>query len=251
MLLKQILPLAPSKFKRYYEPFMGGGALFFTLNPERAVLSDKNTDLMNCYQQVRDYPTDVVSCLSRMRNTKDDYYMIRREIPESDIERAARFIYLMALSFNGIYRVNLQGKFNVPYGDNKNSTFYNADKIYAVSTALANTEIRAGDFNDAVSDADAGDFVYLDPPYTVAHNNNGFVKYNDHIFSWEDQIRLASTAKELVERGCKVIVSNADHPTVEELYCGFQVQRIARSSVIAASSQFRRNITECVFYSKE
>src|SRR5258708_38644352 len=183
-LLKQILPLVPENCSRYYEPFIGGGALFFTLKPALAVLSDKNAELMNCYQQIRDYPNAVISYLSRMKNTKEDYYRIRENLPEENVARAARIIYLMALSFNGIYRVNLQGKFNVPYGDNKNLIIYDADKIHAASAALASADIRVGDFKDAVTDADAGDFGYLDPPYTVMHNNNGFFKYNDHIFSW-------------------------------------------------------------------
>lgn len=230
---------------------MGGGALFFKLRPKNAVLSDKNVELMNCYQQIRDHPTDVISYLSKMKNTKDEYYVIRENMPKDDLARAARIIYLMALSFNGIYRVNLQGKFNVPYGDNKKIVFYDAGKIYAISGILANTEIRVGDFKDAVLGANAGDFVYLDPPYTVMHNNNGFIKYNDHIFSWEDQVRLASVAKDLVERGCKVIVSNADHSSVEKLYSSFQMQKVTRSSIISASPKFRHNITECLFYNKE
>lgn len=247
-LLKQILPLVPENYCRYYEPFMGGGALFFTLKPALAVIADKNAELMNCYQQIRDCPDAVISRLSRMKNTKEDYYKVRDNLPKENIARAARIIYLMALSFNGVYRVNLQGKFNVPYGDNKSLTIYDTNKIYAASAALASTDIRTGDFKEALTDAGSGDFVYLDPPYTVMHNNNGFIKYNDHIFSWEDQERLAVFVKELVKRGCKVVISNADHPSIENLYVGFYKQKVTRSSTISASTKFRCEITECLFY---
>jgi DNA adenine methylase len=114
-LLKQILTYVPSSFNRYFEPFVGGGALFFALQPKQAVISDNNTELINCYKQVRDCPDAVIAFLSKLRNTKEDYYIIRENIPTEDASRAARFIYLMTLSFNGIHRVNLQGNFNVPY----------------------------------------------------------------------------------------------------------------------------------------
>ncbi len=250
-LLKHILALVPSTFNRYYEPFVGGGALFFALRPTQAVLADKNIELIDCYKQVRDYPDAVVAHLSQLRNTKEDYYAIRQSIPTEDAARAARFIYLMTLSFNGIHRVNLQGNFNVPYGYKEHLQPCDASNIYAASACLFSVELRYGDFESTVMDAKAGDFIYFDPPYTVAHGNNGFLKYNAHIFSWSDQIRLANIARDLAKHGCHVIVSNADHPSILELYSCFKMQRIMRSSAIAASPEYRRNVTECIFYNEE
>lgn len=251
VLLRHILAFVPSTFNRYYEPFVGGGALFFALQPVQAVLADNNTELINCYKQVRDCPGVVIAHLSQLRNTKEDYYAIRQSIPTEDAARAARFIYLMTLSFNGIHRVNSQGNFNVPYGNKEYLQPNDASKIYAVSACLSSAELRFGDFESTVMDAKAGDFIYFDPPYTVAHGNNGFLKYNAHIFSWSDQIRLATIARDLAQCGCHVIVSNADHPSILELYSCFKMQRIMRSSAIAASPEHRRNVTECIFYNEE
>jgi DNA adenine methylase len=250
-LLKHILAFAPCTFNNYYEPFVGGGALFFALRPNQAILADKNTELINCYKQVRDYPNAVIAHLSELRNTKEDYYTIRESIPSDDPARAARFIYLMTLSFNGLHRVNLQGKFNVPYGYKEYLNPCDATKILHVSTLLSSAELLDEDFETSVSKAKAGDFIYFDPPYTVAHSNNGFLKYNARIFSWNDQIRLATIALNLAERGCKVLISNADHPSILELYRSFRMYRITRSSAIAASGEYRRQITECIFYNEE
>ncbi len=247
-LLKDILPFVPNKFKRYYEPFVGGGALFFALRPSQAVLADSNVELINCYKQVRDCPDAVIAYLMEMKNTKEDYYAIRASTPLEDAGKAARFIYLMTLSFNGIHRVNAQGIFNVPYGYNADVQICDANKIHSISTFLSTTSLLSGDFESTIVDAKEGDFIYFDPPYTVAHGNNGFLKYNAHIFSWSDQIRLAAFARELAERGCHVLISNADHYSIRELYAYFKLEIVTRASSIAASNEHRRKITECVFH---
>lgn len=247
-LLRHIGPLLPSKYNRYYEPFLGGGALFFMLQPASAVLADKNAELMNCYVQVRDHPNEVIAYLETLRNTEQDYYVVRGSTPSSKAARAGRLIYLTTLSFNGIHRVNLKGVFNVPYGYKTHLQPCDESKIYAASRILSSTTLICDDFETAIEDAGQDDFVYLDPPYTVAHGNNGFIKYNAKIFSWNDQVRLASVARALVQRGCQVVVSNADHSSIRDLYAGFECQTISRASVIAAASEYRRGITECVFY---
>lgn len=247
-LLKFLLPLIPTQYRDYYEPFVGGGALFFALRPNRAYLADRNADLISTYRQVRDSPEVVIKSLQRLRNTEEDYYLVRASRPRTDAGQAARLLYLSRLSFNGIHRVNLQGQFNVPYGFKTYLEPCEAAKIRHASRILANIEITCEDFEFAVAKAGKGDLVYLDPPYTTAHHNNGFVKYNAKIFTWDDQRRLASVARDLVRRGCSVIVSNADHPTITRLYGDFDVVRLARYSVIAASRLFRRPITECIFY---
>lgn len=247
-LLRFILPLIPLDFNRYYEPCLGSAALFFALQPARALLSDKNADLILTYRQVRDYPDRVIEELKQLKNTKKDYYTIRSAAPKSNAQKAARLIYLSTLSFNGIHRVNVRGIFNVPYGLKTHITPCDPDKIHAASSALKNAELECLDFQTAVASAKEGDVVYLDPPYTTAHANNGFVKYNAKIFTWSDQERLARLAHSLVSRGCTVIVSNAEHASIRRLYRNFKVIKVKRHSVIAASGEFRRHITECLFY---
>ena len=247
-LLNSILPLVPAGFKRYYEPFLGGGALFFALGPQEAFLSDKNAELINAYVQVRDKPDLVIRALRKLKNSKTNYYSIRSSKPLSDASHAARFIYLVTLAFNGIYRVNLNGEFNVPYGYKKHLDPCDAGRIRQASALLSKSVIHDQDFEEALADAAKGDLVYLDPPYTVAHGNNGFVKYNAKIFSWDDQLCLARVANNLAAKGCTVIVSNADHASIRKLYRHFAATILERNSTIAASSDFRSRVTECIFY---
>jgi len=247
-LLQFILPLVPHQFKDYYEPFFGSGALFFAMRPQRAFLSDRNSELISTYTQVRDNPKAVITSLQKLRNTEKNYYAVRSSAPRSDSAKAARLIYLSRLSFNGIHRVNLKGVFNVPYGYKSHLTTCEPDKIHDASKALQRAKIDCQDFEVAVATAREGDLVYLDPPYTTAHANNGFLKYNAKIFTWDDQKRLAEIAQVLAARGCFVIVSNADHYSIRNLYGTFSMLEIDRFSVIAASRQFRRRIKECVFY---
>jgi len=250
ILVSNILPLIPNSFRRYYEPFLGGGALFFALQPENALLSDNNHELINCYLQVRDHCEKVVARLKLLRNQERDYYRIRGRVPGDEIGRAARLIYLTTLSFNGIHRLNQRGEFNVPYGYKLHIEPCDTQKLRRASAALATARLEWKDFEPVVSSADEGDVVYLDPPYTVSHGNNGFLKYNAKIFSWNDQLRLSNVARSLASRGCKVIVSNADHPSILRLYRGFAVLKVSRPSVIAASGGFRRQITEYIFYNE-
>lgn len=250
-LVEDILALLPTTFARYYEPFLGGGALYFALSPSGSILADTNLELINCYRQVRDCPELVIAHLTRLKNTATEYYAIRSSLPSDEAARAARLIYLMTLSFNGIYRVNLRGEFNVPYGHKTYLAVCDPVKIYTASAALSSSRLLCADFEASLADAEKGDLVYLDPPYTVAHGNNGFVKYNAKIFSWNDQLRLARVATELDQRGCHVVISNADHPSIERLYSNFRVRRISRASVIAASAGYRRSITECIFYNSK
>jgi len=249
-LVQHILPLLPTKYNRYYEPFLGSGALFFAVQPALASLSDKNTDLISAYSQVRNHPQSVINCLKGLTNSEEGYYLVRSAAPTSEAERAARLIYLSTLSFNGIHRVNLKGEFNVPYSYKTHVTPCVPEKINTASVLLRKATIKCQDFEEAVKPARRGDLVYLDPPYTVAHGNNGFLKYNAKIFSWDDQRRLAQIAHELASNGCAVVVSNANHSSIRDLYRDFRVLQIERYSVIAASGKFRRRIIECIFCNK-
>lgn len=246
-LAASILRYVPERFGKYYEPFLGGAAVFFALRPESAVLSDANVELMNAYVQVRDNAEGLARVLRSFKNSESDYYAIRAKSPRTPVRKAARMLYLARLSFNGIHRVNLRGEFNVPYGYKTHLTAIDEDHLFSTSNALRTAELRSGDFERTTQDAAHGDVVYFDPPYTVAHGLNGFVKYNERIFSWHDQERLAEYAEALAKRGCRVIVSNADHQSIHKLYKRFRCEVIERPSVIAASSAHRRMITECIF----
>jgi DNA adenine methylase len=247
-LLDELLPLLPAKFEVYFEPFLGGAALFFGLQPATAILSDNNPDLINLYRQVRDKPESLIKSLGRLRNGSREYYRVRKKRPRTDITSAARTFYLTRLAFNGIYRLNLRGEFNVPYGRKTYLKVCNSTRIRQASAALAHAQLSCADFEAPLSSARIGDLVYLDPPYTVAHGNNGFIKYNAKIFSWADQVRLAGVANKLADKGCHVVVSNADHRSIRTLYSNFRLKTIERASVMAASAEFRRHITECIFY---
>jgi len=247
-LIPQLLVLLPPNVNRYYEPFVGGGALFFSITPNRATLSDTNEDLINAYVQIRDNPDALISSLKLMENSAKAYYKIRESAPATAVGRAARLIYLCNLSFNGIYRQNLNGRFNVPYGFRSHLDPCNTTRIREIHTQLKGRTLLARDFEVATKQARRGDLVYFDPPYTVAHGNNGFVKYNAKIFSWADQQRLAIVATRLKSIGCNVLVSNADHPSVHELYKNFNVHIVTRQSSMAAATCFRGPVRECIFY---
>lgn len=243
-----ILPVIGKAAGTYFEPFLGGGAIFFALKPQNARLSDLNPELMECYQSIKDDPDGVARHLSRLKNDEKIYYRVRESRPRSALGRSARLIYLTSLSFNGIYRQNLKGEFNVPYGYKSSKSLPTPEQLRHVSRRLSGAALTSADFQDVTAVAVPGDTVYFDPPYTVAHNNNGFVKYNASIFSWDDQKRLAEHAAWLANRGCRVFISNADHDAVRRLYRNFECWVIQRHSVIAANSGKRRSITECFFH---
>jgi DNA adenine methylase len=246
-LAAKILNFFPKSYGTYYEPFFGGGAVYFALTPDNAILADTNAELINSYIQVRDNPSSLIEVLRSFKNSEADYYSIRAQVPTTPLLKAARLLYLTRFAFNGIHRVNLRGEFNVPYGKKTHLLSVNEDLLLSASNALQHTQLLVGDFEKTTAGVVEGDVIYFDPPYTVAHANNGFVKYNERIFSWNDQQRLATYARTLAERGCRVVVSNADHPSIHDLYRGFDCHIIERPSRIAASSQFRRQITESIF----
>lgn len=225
--------------------------MFFCLAPQSAVLSDTNAELINAYVQVRDNPARVIDELLALRNSERAYYSLRSTRPRSDLKKAVRLLYLSTLSFNGIHRVNLRGDFNVPYGHKSYLPTCNESHLWSASSLLQRTTLLASDFQAATMRAAAGSLVYFDPPYTVAHGANGFLKYNERIFSWADQVRLAQHARLLADRGCHVVVSNADHVSVRRLYGDFKAVRLHRYSRIAASSIHRRVVSEMAFVSRD
>ena len=179
------------KFNCYHEPFLGCGSIFFYFASKMntAYLSDFNNELIDTYSAIKNDPDGVILHLEKYVNTAEEYYRIRALRPETLIEAAARFIYLNQTSFNGIYRVNTKGEYNVPYG-NRTKDFIEADKLRAASKMLQSAILQAEDFDCVRINVAPGDLVFLDPPYTVSHNHNGFIKYNQKLFSLEDQYRL-------------------------------------------------------------
>lgn len=242
------------RFNRYIEPFLGAGSVYFHLKPARAVLGDLNGDLITAYRGLQQ-DHDAVRVLLEMHHLshgKEYYYQIRSEVPSSLPERSARMIYLNRTCFNGIYRVNQRGEFNVPIGT-RDRVVRDTDNFAGIAKLLSGAELRHSDFEPLVDEAEVGDLVFLDPPYTVRHNSNGFIKYNEKLFSWDDQERMAKAAVRAAERGARVIVTNASHPTVRRLYptAGFRFLPLSRYSAISVSLDSRKHFEELVIISKQ
>jgi len=247
-LASRLSKLVPDKCCTYFEPFIGGGSLFFASRPKCAKLGDLNERLTETYTAVRDRPFDVIQALSEWPNSKQIYYQIRSQIFTDIIRRAAQTIYLSKTCWNGLYRVNREGQFNVPFGSHKRAV-YDENNILGASQILQTAEIVSCDFEDLLNSAGCDDFVYLDPPYTVLHSKNGFLQYNERLFSWNDQIRLAKMANKLRDNGCLVVISNANHPEVIKLYHGFKYYKLNRHSVLAANPVRRCKTQEALFLS--
>ena len=245
--------LLPQAFKRYIEPFLGGGTVFFFLRPSKALLSDANNELIDTYLAIRDHPAAIAARLRNhdRRHGKRYYYAVRASQPTSPAAKAARLIYLNRTCFNGIYRVNQEGEFNVPKGS-KDAVLLPSDDFIAVGKALAQADVRVADFEDTIGRAQAGDLVFADPPYTVRHNNNAFVKYNETLFSWSDQERLAATLIAAKARGVSVVATNANHHSVRALYRdrGFTLRTVSRFSPISADPSHRKMFEELLILSQ-
>ncbi|TJV25043.1 MAG: Dam family site-specific DNA-(adenine-N6)-methyltransferase [Mesorhizobium sp.] len=240
------LHLIPKQFERYIEPFVGSGAMYFSLLPESAILSDLNADLINAYCAVRDDPASIQQLLQFHddNHSKDHYYLTRAAKPEDTIKRAGRLIYLNRTCWNGLYRVNRRNEFNVPIGT-KTRVVLPTDNFPSVSAALRNAQLLVQDFEATIDLAGDGDFVFVDPPYTVKHNFNGFVKYNDHIFSWADQVRLRDAVARASDRGAMLLVTNANHQSIREIYQEIgECIVLKRASILAASSTHRSQVEE-------
>lgn len=243
-LAAKILEEFPPEFERYYEPFLGGGSLFFALAPERAVLSDRNEWLIDTYAAVRDCWKDVAAILDSLPNSKADFLRIRRISPATlgTARRAAYFIYLNKTCFRGLFRVNQKGGFNVPYGAYQRR-YYSPEELEEAAAALSGVELRKGDFESGLEGAVEGDFIYFDPPYYKLGGYSDFNRYTADQFREQHHIRLAALCRELDARGIRWAVSNSDTAFVRELYSGFQLCRIeARREINLLSA--RRSVTE-------
>ena len=233
---------------KYIEPFLGGGSVFFHLAPRTALISDSNPRLVECYCQIRDNYKEVFYLLEQHQKNHSAiyYYDIRAQYFEEDAERAAQFLYLNRTCFNGLYRVNKNAIFNVPIGT-KSKIIDKNENFADISIALSDAEIIHSDFEEVVNRAEQGDFIFVDPPYTVKHNFNGFLKYNEKIFSWDDQIRLRDAIVRAGGRGAMILLTNAAHASVVELYKNVgELRFVKRSSVLAGKSAARGSVNELI-----
>jgi DNA adenine methylase len=247
--VKKHLDLLPKKFNTYIEPFIGSGAVFFKLNPMTAIINDLNENLMNVYKTIKNNPSDLVHELKKhhSNHSKNYYYYIRSHQYDDPLEQAGQFIYLNRTCFNGIYRVNLKGEFNVPIGT-KTQVILESDDFLKISERLANVKIFNQDFESIIEMAQEGDFIFVDPPYTVSHNNNGFIKYNETLFSWNDQVRLYESLKRAHERHVYFLCTNANHQSINELYEEefFSKDIVSRYSSISGKKSSRNQYEEIV-----
>ena len=247
-LVQQYRNFFPKSYNNFIEPFFGGGSVFFALQPRKAVVSDINRDLIEAYICIRDYWGELEELLELYHDhhSEEFFYQVRASKPRSLLRRAARFIYLNRTCWNGLYRVNKRGEFNVPVGT-KSNVILDSDDFEAVSAALKNASISCCDFADTIKKASPGDFLFIDPPYTVNHNKNGFLKYNESIFSWEDQERLRRLVKSAIDRQVKVLITNAAHESVFELYHGIgKLHVVQRESVISGANKGRGSFGEAI-----
>ncbi|EDK62457.1 Site-specific DNA-methyltransferase, putative [Streptococcus pneumoniae SP11-BS70] len=257
---RQLLPvireLIPKTYNRYFEPFVGGGALFFDLAPKDAVINDFNAELINCYQQIKDNPQELIEILKvhQEYNSKEYYLDLRSADRDeridmmSEVQRAARILYMLRVNFNGLYRVNSKNQFNVPYGRYKNPKIVDEELISAISVYINNNqlEIKVGDFEKAIVDVRTGDFVYFDPPYIPLSETSAFTSYTHEGFSFADQVRLRDAFKRLSDTGAYVMLSNSSSALVEELYKDFNIHYVEATRTNGAKSSSRGKISEII-----
>lgn len=254
-LIKQYESYFPATFKRYLEPFLGGGALFFHLKPKKSILNDLNKEIIQTYEAVRDNPEVVIKLLGKLKkiHSKESYKLIRDLDRDVTIfkkltapEKAARMIYLNQTCFNGIYRVNRSGHFNVPIGSSLNKTISDPSAILNASKLLKKTELYSLDFSEIAKMATRGDFVYLDPPYDPISKYSDFTRYTKEQFSKVDQMRLAETFISLHKKGCKVMLSNSNTPFVKNLYKGFTIREVFAPRNLNSKAEGRGKISELI-----
>lgn len=259
-LLPEIRKYLPEEMNgTYYEPFIGAGAVLFDVQPSKAVINDINSELVNTYLTIRDHIEELLSDLRKHENDSDYFYAIRdldrKPIYEelTDVERASRLIFLNKTCFNGLFRVNKKGQFNVPFGKYKNPNIVNEDVVRAVHDYLANNEVTIlnGDFADAVATAKKGDFVYIDPPYDPVSTTSSFTSYSLDGFGRDEQERLRDLVVDLDRRGCKVMLSNSATEYIKDLYKNFQIEIVGATRSINSVASKRGKIDEVLVMNYE
>jgi DNA adenine methylase len=255
---RQLLPIlltyVPEQVEgTYYEPFIGGGALFWSLvssgRIKKAAISDVNVELVTAYDIVRSKPNELIRLLQSWPHTEVFFYELRASMDSDPVFRAARMIYLNKTGFNGLYRVNRSGQFNVPFGKYANPKICDDKILLACSKALQGCRIEVRDFEETVSDATEGDFIYFDPPYVPVTATSNFTSYTDKGFDDNDQARVASVAQRLVSRGVQVLASNSDMPAVHSLYSSFHRTSVPARRNLNSKADARGPVAELVISS--
>lgn len=251
-LLPELNKYVPLNFKNYYEPFVGAGALLFNLQPKKAFINDVNSELINCYNVIKDSLDELIEDLKKHQNTPEYYYEIREldRKPEfqqlTQVERASRVVYLNKTCFNGLFRVNSQGQYNVPFGNYKNPKILDEVVLKAVHNFLNSSKITItnGDFEEVVRGARKGDFIYFDPPYDPVSDSSSFTGYSLDGFSRDEQRRLRDTFVRLDKKGCFVLLSNSSTPFIRELYDEYKIVTVSASRNINSNATKRGKIDE-------
>jgi DNA adenine methylase len=251
-LLPELNKYIPLKYKTYYEPFVGAGALLFDLQPKKAVINDVNSELINCYNIIKDSLDELIEDLKKHQNIPEYYYEIREldRKPEfqqlTQVERASRIIYLNKTCFNGLFRVNSQGQYNVPFGNYKNPKILDEVVLKAVHNFLnsSNIIITNGDFEEVVRGAKKGDFIYFDPPYDPVSDSSSFTGYSLDGFSRDEQRRLKDVFDRLNKKGCFVLLSNSATDFIKDLYKDYRIEIVSASRNINADGLKRGKVDE-------
>ncbi len=248
-LLAQLAPYIPPTYGAYIEPFLGGGALYLALKPAQAILADLNQELILCYQIIRDQLDDLLTDLDRHIYDREYYYQLRAESTEtlSPVARASRFLYLNKCGYNGLYRVNASGQFNVPFGRYpKPPRLYREEAIRTTSALLRSADLRTAPFQESMDRGASGDFVYLDPPYHPLSASANFTAYTAGTFGAGDQEELARWYRLLDQRGCRLMLSNSSAPLIRELYHDFRIEEVQATRAINSDPLARGAVTELV-----
>ena len=249
-LMFELLKNMPKSYNRYFEPFIGGGALFFELQPQNGYISDMNEELINLYTVVKDDVYKLIDDLNKHKVSKEYFLKIRnldrteKYNSLSDVKKASRFIYLNRTCFNGMYRVNSQGQFNVPFGNYNNPRIVDAENLINCSKLLKNTEICCADFSEILNKVQKGDFVYFDPPYVPLNETSSFTSYTKDGFDLDMQFKLRDVCDELDSMGVMFMLSNSDTKLVNELYSNYEIKKVFASRAINANGNGRGKITE-------
>jgi len=259
-ILDEITKYIPDEFSTYYEPFLGGGAVLFELQPEKAVVNDINQELMNIYQVIKENVDELIEDLKKHKNEREYFYKIReldrdkeRYSRLSRVERASRFIYLNKTCYNGLFRVNKSGEFNAPFGNYKNPNIVNENTLRAVSEYFnrANIIFTCQDFEAALQSAEKGDFVYLDPPYDPVSETASFTEYDKGGFDRGEQIRLKKVCDKLNEKGIKFLLSNSATDFIMDLYKDYKIKIIKAKRAINSKPDRRGDVDEVLVMNYE
>tara|TARA_E500000178_G_C16828478_1_gene664900 strand:- start:48 stop:884 length:837 start_codon:yes stop_codon:yes gene_type:complete len=239
-MLPGLIKYLPKNFNNYIEPFIGGGALFFFLNKNNSIISDTNDELINLYKEVARNPKKILKKLKEYKNTKKYFYTVRKEVPNNPTERACRTIFLNRTCFNGLYRVNKKGEFNVPYADNGSTKLTDGNNLLKTSQLLKKTILLNLSYDLVLKKyAKKNDLIFLDPPYLPVSKFSDFKRYTKEQFHLEDHKKLASIYEKLHEKGCYLILTNSNSPEILKLYKKFNIKILNTKRNINAKGNLR------------